>query len=736
MGARFMKNVFQNLKKDMKSIFKIYKRDIRNIYTNYVALIIILALTILPSLYAWFNIKASWDPYGNTKNLSVAVVNLDEGSEFRNVKINVGNDMIKKLKDNQSIGWKFVSQSEAQNGVKTGKYYASITITKDFSENLLSIAKKDTPKKAELIYAVNEKINAIAPKITQKGITSLQEEITRSFIQTCSDTVLSYINQFGVDLEHIKPQLQGIIDIILDIDNKMPEVGRDIDNAYAGSLVLQQYVQNVQKNVPVISDTLNKTTDIAKTSNEVIGKATNSLQTISPVIKADLALIKSSTDTAKALLNGAKSFEASDSGKIREVLATVSSRYSDGIERLSRGISLLQSINKTLNNNVIANFIGQLQSTKNQMTNQKAYVDSMISSIDYGKQVLPENIDAAIDGANKVSDLTGNMINNFDSVTAPAIESTMKNFAGISNNTLQLLQNAQQNIPLVDSLLQGVKTGTDIGVKGLKEVKDKFPTVQNDIHSNADKLRSLSGDKKFDEIVRILKRDAKAESDFLSDPVEIKQDRIFPIPNYGSAMAPFYTILALWVGAFILLSLLSVEVKSFDDGLEIKAGDQFFGRYLTFVTIGIMQAFVVTMGNLFLLKTYVSAPFIYVLYGIYVSIIFSMIIYTLVSVFGNVGKALVMIGLVLQVSASGGTFPIELTPSFFRYINPLLPFTYAIGGMREAVGGILRNVLIHNMTILSLYFIASILIGIFLKEKVNKIGKKFVHQFKESGLVE
>ncbi|WML34976.1 YhgE/Pip family protein [Clostridium sp. OS1-26] len=142
-----MKNVFQNLKKDMKSIFKIYKRDIRNIYTNYVALIIILALTILPSLYAWFNIKASWDPYGNTKNLSVAVVNLDEGSEFRNVKINVGNDVVKKLKDNQNIGWKFVSQSEAQNGVKTGKYYASITITKDFSENLLSIAKKDTPKK-------------------------------------------------------------------------------------------------------------------------------------------------------------------------------------------------------------------------------------------------------------------------------------------------------------------------------------------------------------------------------------------------------------------------------------------------------------------------------------------------------------------------------------------------------------------------------------------------------------
>ena len=267
-------------------------------------------------------------------------------------------------------------------------------------------------------------------------------------------------------------------------------------------------------------------------------------------------------------------------------------------------------------------------------------------------------------------------------------------------------------------------------------MKEKFPTVQNDIHSNAEKLRSLSDDKKFDEIVKILKRDAKAESDFLSDPVEIKQDRIFPIPNYGSAMAPFYTILALWVGAFILLSLLSVEVKSFEDGMEIKAGNQFFGRYLTFVSIGIMQAFVVTMGNLFLLKTYVAAPFIYVVYGIYVSIVFTMIIYTLVSVFGNIGKAAAMIGLVLQVSASGGTFPIELTPVFFQHINPLLPFTYAIGGMREAVGGILKNILIHNTLILSLDFFVSVLTGVFLKEKLNKISKKFVQQFKESGLVE
>ena len=215
--------------------------------------------------------------------------------------------------------------------------------------------------------------------------------------------------------------------------------------------------------------------DIAKTSNEVIGKSTNSLQVISPVVKADLALIKSSSDTALTLLNGAKSFESADNGNLREVLLTVSNRYSDGIEKLNRNINLLQSINKILNNSVISNFISKLQDTKNQITNQKNYVDSMINTIDYGKQVLPENINAAIEGAGKISDLMNNMINNFDSETAPAIETTMKNFAGISNNTVQILQNAQQNMPLIDSLLQGVNTGADIGGKWIKGSERKIP---------------------------------------------------------------------------------------------------------------------------------------------------------------------------------------------------------------------------------------------------------------------
>ncbi|WPC43472.1 YhgE/Pip domain-containing protein [Clostridium sp. JS66] len=729
-----MKNIFSIFKNHIKNVFRIYRRDMKNILTSYVTLAIIIALAILPSLYSWFNIKACWDPYANTKGLSVAVVNLDKGTEFRNVKINVGEDVVKKLANNQAIGWKFVSESEAENGVKYGKYYASVTIPKDFSQNLLSIVTQDTPKKGELIYSVNEKRNAIAPKITQKGATNLQEEITRNFIETSSNTILSYLNQFGIELEKMKPELKNIIDVIVSVDSSIPEISKDIDGFYSQSLDFQKYMQNVQNSLPVTSDALNKALSIAQTGNGYASKTQQSLQTISPFIKANLSLVKNTSDNAETLLRELQDLKSSDTGATRKILVDVRDKYADGVKKLDQVLSLLNSINNVLSNSRLESFINNLSNIRNQMSDQQNFISLLIDTIDRGNQVLPGDINSAIQGANKISGTLGNMIDNFDSETAPAIDQSLKNFAGLSDDAVKMLQNMQTNMPLISSLIGGINTASGSSVNKLKELKDKFPKIQQDIHSNSEKLKGLSEDEKFNEITKILKKDAKKESDFLGNPIDLKQNRIYPIPNYGSAMSPFYTTLSLWVGAFILLSLLSVEVKSFEDGVELSAREQFFGRYFTFVTIAIMQALVTTIGNLVLLKTYVVSPIVYVMIGVYTSIVFTMIIYTLVSVLRNIGKALAMVAMVLQVSASGGTFPIELMPHFFQNINPMLPFTYAIGAMREAVGGILPQALIKNVMLLLIFFLISIFFGVFFKEKANKLSEKFVKQFKDSGL--
>ncbi|MBW9151306.1 YhgE/Pip domain-containing protein [Clostridium estertheticum] len=725
-----MKKIFKGPRINMKKVLKIYRRDIKSILCSYVTLIIVVGISCLPALYAWFNIQAGWDPYSKTKGLLVAVVNLDTGSKLKDTKVNIGNDLVKKLKTNESIGWTFVNENEAKEGVKYGKYYASFVIPKDFSKDFLSITSYTDPIKAKLIYTVNEKENAVAPKITGSGATSLQEQITQTFIETASETLFTYLNQVGVDLAKDKPKLESLIDMVISADDNMPKIGSSLDNVYTEALMFQKLMKNVRGDIPTISGAIDNTLDLTKTSDKYAQKGKNSLQTVSPLMKADLALIKNKADDAESSLTDFQDSKSSNN----TALIKARDKYTDGIQKIDNVLALNKSINNSLNSNVIGNFINRLTSVKNEMTKQKADVNSMIDTVDHGNTVLTSNITAAVQGANKASGLINNTMNLFDRETSDAIDDAMNNASGLSNGATSILQNMQGNMPLITSMLDQTNTQFDAGVGSLKEIKDKFPGLQKDIHSNAQKLKKLTDDEKINELVKILKRDGKKESDFLANPIELVQNRVYPIPNYGSAMTPFYTILAIWVGAFILVSILSVHIKDFKDGTLLTTKEKFLGRYFTFVSIGILQTLITIAGNLFILKTYAVSPIILTLFGVYVSIVFTTIIYTFVSVLGNGGKALTMIALVLQVSGSGGTFPIELLGNFFQYINPMMPFTYAIGGMREATAGIIPDVLIKNMLILAIYFIIFLLLGLFLKEKINKKTAGFVKQFHQSGL--
>jgi len=731
-----IKDILISHKINMKSVFKIYKRDIKSIVTSYATLIMIVVMILLPALYSWFNIGAGWDPYSNTKGLLVAVVNQDKGSEIRNVKVNVGNDVIKKLKTNQSIGWTFVNAVDAKDGIKYGRYYASLTIPKDFSKDLLSVATSDDPTKAKLIYTVNEKRNAVAPKLTGKGATTLQEEITRSFIETASGTIFSYLNQIGVELQENKSQLKSIVNTVIDLDNKMPEIKKSLDIVYGESVMFKDNMLDVQGNVPAISTSLANTLGLIKTSNGYISKSKDSLKFISPVVKNDLSQIKDKADTAESSLTKAQALLPSNSALLKDTLVNTREQYRDGIQKIDNVLSLNKSINSYLDNYTIDTFINNLTNVKNEMENQENDVNSMINTLELGDKVTNNDLTAAVQGANKASTLMNNLTGTFDTTISPTIDKSTKNINELSTNTINKLQNLQKDMPSINSTLTETNSEINGGVKHLKDIKDKFPKAQQDLHSNVAKLKGFTDDKKLNELIVMLKKDGQKESDFLSSPIDLIQNRVYPIPNYGSAMAPFYTTLAIWVGSLTLLSMLSVHVKDFKDGQRINTREKYLGRYFTFMSIAIMQALVTIAGNLFLLKTYAASPIILTLFGLYVSIIFMTFMYTAVSVLGNIGKSLLVVVMVLQISASGGTFPIELLGSFFQYINPMMPFTYAIGGMREAIGGIIPSVLINDMLVLSIYAIVSLFLGLFLKEKINKIAAGFIKQFKDSGLAE
>jgi putative membrane protein len=260
-----------------------------------------------------------------------------------------------------------------------------------------------------------------------------------------------------------------------------------------------------------------------------------------------------------------------------------------------------------------------------------------------------------------------------------------------------------------------------------------LPAAEDKVRELADRIRTFEKEGNLNELIDLLTHNAAQESDFFAAPVVLKENKLFPIPNYGSAMSPFFTTLSLWVGALLLVSLLTVEVH--DGSAVFHSYQVYFGRYLTFLTIALVQSLFVTLGDIWLLKTYVADKIWFVLFGLLLSGAFTLIVYTLVSVFGNVGKAMAIVLLVLQLAGSGGTFPIEVTPPFFQAIHPFLPFTYAIGMMREAVGGILWDVVLRDTVMIAIFAAVALVVGLGLKRWINRVSAGLVRKAKEGGLI-
>lgn len=246
----------------MKNIFKIYKNDLKDIFTNKVLLVIIIGLCILPSLYAWFNIKASWDPYGNTGNISVAVINEDSGAEIMNEKVNMGDELVKELKTNKDLGWKFVDRKKALEGVNSGKYYAYIEIPSNFSENLTSLVSKDI-KKGTIIYTVNEKINAIAPKITSKGATTIQNEVNQTVVKTVSEVVLKAFKEAGIEIEKQLPKLSTLENNLVEVQGKFKDIDKVVDTAVDATDKVSDIIKDIQNDMPLIKDTITNSKNLS-----------------------------------------------------------------------------------------------------------------------------------------------------------------------------------------------------------------------------------------------------------------------------------------------------------------------------------------------------------------------------------------------------------------------------------------------------------------------------------------
>lgn len=705
----------------MKNIGRIYGKDMKNIGTNWVVAVLIGGLILLPSLYAWLNIKASWDPYGQTDQIPIGVVDEDEGADIRGEDVDVGEMLVDSLKDNDSMDWQFVDHDKAMDEVENGNYFAVIVIPSDFSEQLGSVVS-NKPEKAEMEYYVNEKINAIAPKITDKGASVIVEELSSEFISTVNGVIFDMFNKIGLELETEQPDIEKFQDYIFTLEEELPGIHDTLTDTDDDAKDAKEIVNKAIDKVPEVKEMTNDGAENLDAAMVKINQAEALLDELGPKISDDLAAVQVVVHEINEVMEQAQ--------ENTNVEADLDDKVDKQIERLDASIDYTEDVMTNIDE-IKQQLDDEEAEKKDALDEAQKRLDELLTQQNDMKEHLgdlkgagkeaDEVLDRIAEKANASADKVDQFIEDYNNDIKPAITSAIKDMKSKLTSAKSMVGEIQSAIPKVEELLKSTDGHLGEGQDILNEVLEEYPFVQDKVSQTADKIRDLKDEANLTDIIELLKNDPDAESGFFAEPVKLNKNELFPIENYGTGMTPFYTVLAIWVGALLLISLLSTDLPG-----EIKPTVMYFGRLLTFLTIGLLQTIIVTSGDILLLGVNVEHPIWFIVFGLLISIVFMTIVYSIVSIFGDVGKALAIILLVLQIAGSGGTYPVVLLPSFFQKINPFLPFTYAVNLMREAVGGIVWHQVWVSVIALVIFGLIFILLGIFLKGPNNRMMNKLL----------
>src|SRR5699024_8153170 len=598
----------------VKNIFSIYGKDMKNIATNWVVAVLIGGLVILPSLYAWFNIKASWDPYGQTDQIPIGIVNEDEGAEVRGEDIDVGEMLVESLEDNDSMNWQFVSKDKAMDEVKNGNYFAVIVIPSDFSEQLGSVLS-DKPEKADMEYYVNQKINAIAPKITDKGATVIVEEISSEFISTVNGVIFDMFNEIGLELEEEQPDIEKFQDYIFTLEEELPGIHDTLTETDDDAKEAKDIVQKALGKIPEVKEMTDDGAEQLDSAMGRINQAEELLDELGPKISNDLAEAQSIVHEVNEAIDS-----ATENIGVEEDL---DEKIDKQVEKLNTSIEKIEGVIeniKELEDNLDEED-EHYNEKKEQLETARENLEELLSRQNDMKEHL-ENLRGAGEEADKVfnriaekanasTEKLDQFIEDDNNEIKPAINSAIDDMKDKLTSAKSMVNEIQETIPKVEELLNSTDGHLDEGQEVLNKVLEEYPFVQDKVSETADKLRELKGEADLSDIIELLKNDPDAERGFFAEPVKLHENDLFPIENYGTGMTPFYTVLSIWVGALLLISLLSTELPG-----EIKPTIMYFGRLLTFLTIGLLQTLIVTSGDMFLIGVSVAHPVWFIVFGL------------------------------------------------------------------------------------------------------------------------
>ena len=708
----------------MKNIIEIFRNDIKEVFRKTNTWIIIVGLIFLPSMYAWPNILSSWDPYGHTNNIKVAVTSEDDGATVDGKELNLGKSLVEGLKNNKNLDWQFVSnKQEAEDGVRIGNYYASIVVPKNFSQDMTSVSRTE-PQRATIEYTVNEKINAISPKITNSGASAIANNISKNFVETANGIIFEKLHEAGIKFEENLPSIEKAKEEIFKLNDNFSTYESTLSELIGKVEYGYNILNNVQNTLPEIDRVATNSIMIADKAGITINNIQGFNERLLPIINNHLSVVEEVSKEANII---AKELQQKPD-KTEEIKArqkALDNRLQASTERLQLVKNIFEYFNKLSSERLFNNQLERVTTLSNDITTIKEVNNNIYNKMDHYDEIADTVKEEFVNKSARVNEVSSNMNSKLNVEVAPLISQVLSKAEINIDKVSGIIAGAQGELPAVERKLSETEVKISSAYGKLLSLQAHIPSAKSKIQKLTDEIKKADSGIDKNQLFNLLKVDYKQQAEFFANPVKLQENKLYHIENYGSAMTPFYTVLSIWVGSLLMSSLLTTKVE--DEENKYKPYQKYFGRGLLFVIISLFQTLIITLGDMYVLGTQATSPFRFVIFALLISLLFSSIIYTIVCILGNVGKAVCIVLLVLQLGSSGGTFPIQMTSEFFQALYPKVPFTYSIGLLREAVGGVYIPAVERDIKILFIYLIIVLVGGailVSLKARSAKLSRE------------
>ncbi len=728
----------------MGNIWHIFSSDMRSLKANAVSVILAVGLVLMPSMFAWYNILACWDAFNNTGNLKVAVANTDTGysSDLLPVDVNIGEQVVDSLRANDQMDWIITDKDDAIDGAAGGRYYAALVIPESFSQDMMSFYASDA-QAAPLVYYSNEKKSAIAPKVTDQGADTISYTINKEFSETLCEVALN--------------ELQSMLDVAGDADttarvNELVEhVGRAGEEMRLHCKTLESYARLVDSCSQIVDssrDALGTLEDAGEGAESSIEEAREKTSTLKGALDSAVASLSNSIDTCVQGYEGvsdkiAQAFDASTQGA-----GDAASSLRESAAKLSEQAQQLEDVGSALKELAA----GLPESERQSIEQFCAFIDMGVQmqrdsaeSIAKGAEEL-ESGDAALaarraqieeqakNAASSLQELQGSYHDEVESV----LEELGAELAGASEKVQAAKSGLTDAQGELDAGLQDGAAKLDAAKATIEQASQKLSALADELAASHDKLAEAMQSGGVEKVKQVIGDDTATLAANLAAPVGIERKAVFPSESFGSSMAPLYATLALWVGS--LLSVVLIKTNPNETTLarcrkKPHLHEVFLGRFGLFAVISLLQSTVMATGNMVFLQVQVSDPLLYLVCFWVSGLVFQFIMYTLVASFGNVGKAVSVLLLIVQVTSSNGSYPLQLLPDFATVLSPLMPATYVISAMRAAMFGVYQGDFWVYMGQLLVFLVPMAVLGLLLRRPFVKVNERFVEKTERSRLI-